>query len=125
MAASDDKGRRHIAELIELSLGPATSFAVMRKSDFLARVEIEGLRCPSTIIIPATRAFESGPAEFIYPIVVKADQSYGGGCVRIVNSESNIRAAVWELQTQTRRSGDHRSIARTIDFKWGRGWYAK
>ena len=78
-AASDDKARRHISELIELSLGPATSFPAMRnKSDFLALVEIEGLRCPRTIVIPATRAFESAPAELTYPIVVKADQSYGG-----------------------------------------------
>jgi glutathione synthase/RimK-type ligase-like ATP-grasp enzyme len=102
MAASDDKARRHISKLIELSLGPATSFPAMRnKSDFLARVEIEGLRRPRTIVIPATRAFESVPAELIYPIVVKADQSYGGMCVRIVNSESDIRATVWELQTPT------------------------
>jgi hypothetical protein len=59
-AASDDKARRHISELIELSLGPATSFPEIRnKSDFLARVEIEGLRSPRMIVIPATRAFES------------------------------------------------------------------
>jgi glutathione synthase/RimK-type ligase-like ATP-grasp enzyme len=101
--ASDVKARRHISELIELSLGPATSFPEMRnKSDFLARVEIEGLRSPRTIVIPATRAFESSvPAELSYPIVVKADQSYGGRCVRIVNSDADVRATVWELQTPT------------------------
>src|SRR3984893_2792259 len=72
------------------------------KSDFLARVEIEGLRSPRTIVIPATRAFESSvPAELSYPIVVKADQSYGGRCVRIVNSDADVRATVWELQTPT------------------------
>jgi len=101
-AASDDKARRHISELIELSLGPATSFPAMRnKSDFLARVEIEGLRSPRTIIFPATRAFESVPAKLIYPIVAKADQSYGGRCVRIVSSDADVRATVWELQTPT------------------------
>jgi glutathione synthase/RimK-type ligase-like ATP-grasp enzyme len=99
-AASDDKARRHISELIELSLGPATSFPEMQnKSNFLARVEIEGLRSPRTIVIPATRAFESVPAKLIYPIVAKADQSYGGRCVRIVNSDADVRATVWELQT--------------------------
>src|SRR5262249_57687479 len=85
-AASDDKARRHISKLIELSIGPATSFApIVSKSEFLARVEIEGSRFPRTIVVPATRAFESVP-ELIYPIVVKADQSYGGRCVRIINS---------------------------------------
>jgi glutathione synthase/RimK-type ligase-like ATP-grasp enzyme len=98
--ACNDKAPRHISELIELSLGPATSFLAMhKKSDFLARVEIEGLRCPRTIVIPATRTFESMPAELVYPIVVKADQSYGGLCVRVVNSDADLRAAVWELQT--------------------------
>ncbi len=98
--ASDDGARRQISELIELSLGAATSFTVMHnKSEFLARVEIEGLRCPRTIVIPATRVFESVPAELVYPIVVKADHSYGGLCVRVVNSDAGLRAAVWELQT--------------------------
>jgi glutathione synthase/RimK-type ligase-like ATP-grasp enzyme len=101
-AASRDKARRNISELIELSLGPATSFPPMRnKTDFLARVEMEGLRSPRMIVIPATRAFESLPADLIYPIVVKADQSYGGRCVRIVNSDADLRATVWELQTPT------------------------
>ena len=55
-AASADKARRNISKLIELSLGPATSFPAMRnKSDFLALTEIEGLRTPKTIIIPANR----------------------------------------------------------------------
>jgi glutathione synthase/RimK-type ligase-like ATP-grasp enzyme len=99
-AASDDKARRRIAELIELSLGPATSFPAMcNKSDFLARVEIEGLRCPRTVVIPACRAFESPPAELIYPLIVKADHSQGGICVRIANNDADVRAAVWELQT--------------------------
>jgi glutathione synthase/RimK-type ligase-like ATP-grasp enzyme len=85
-----------------LSLGPATSFPAMRnKSGFLARVEIEGLRSPRMIVIPATRAFESLSADLIYPIVVKADQSYGGRCVRIVSGDADLRATVWELQTPT------------------------
>src|SRR3984893_5829643 len=41
-AASDDEAKRHISELIELSLGSSTSFPEMHnKSDFFTRVEIE------------------------------------------------------------------------------------
>jgi len=99
-AASDDKTRRHIADLIELSLGPSTSFPATRnKSEFLALAELEGLRCPRTIVYPATRAFTPSPAELTYPIVVKADHSEGGRCVRIVSDDADLRAAVWELQT--------------------------
>jgi ATP-grasp domain len=59
------------------------------------------LRSPKTIVLPASRPFASVPAELTYPIMVKADQSYGGRCVRVVNSEADLRAAVWELQTPT------------------------
>ena len=50
---SDDNARRHLSELIEMSLGPAISFpAILNKSDFLARVKIEGLRFPKTMVLP-------------------------------------------------------------------------
>jgi glutathione synthase/RimK-type ligase-like ATP-grasp enzyme len=102
-AASADKAGRNISKLIELSLGPATSFPALGcKSEFLALAEIEGLRSPRTIVIRATRAFESVPAQLTYPIVIKADQSYGGMCVRFANSDADVRDAVWELQTPSR-----------------------
>src|SRR5262249_52794339 len=49
--------------------------------------------------IPTSRPFASVPAGLAYPIVAKADQSYGGLCVRIVDNEADLRRAVWELQT--------------------------
>jgi glutathione synthase/RimK-type ligase-like ATP-grasp enzyme len=99
-AASDNNAGRRVADLIELSFGLPTSFSAIRnKSDFLALAELEGLRCPKTIVVPAARIFESAPAGLSYPIVVKADHSDGGRCVRTVNSDADLRAAVWELQT--------------------------
>jgi ATP-grasp domain len=99
-AASRDKVGKRLCDLIELSLGAPTSFpAVRNKSEFLELAEREGLRCPKTIVIPATRTFDSAPPKLSYPIVVKADQSDGGRCVRVVNSEAELRSAVWELQT--------------------------
>jgi glutathione synthase/RimK-type ligase-like ATP-grasp enzyme len=98
-AASDDKAGRRISDLIELSLGPPTSFpAIRNKSDFLALAKLEGLRCPKTIVIPATGALKSSPGELTYPVVVKADHSSGGRCVRVVNSDADLRLAIWELQ---------------------------
>lgn len=100
MSSSADKARRRVAGLIESSLGPAAGFQTTRnKSDFLTRVETEGLRCPRTIVIPAADRFESTPAGLTCPIVVKADQSYGGTCVRVAAGDAAVRAAVWELQT--------------------------
>jgi glutathione synthase/RimK-type ligase-like ATP-grasp enzyme len=99
-AASRDKAGKHIRNLIELSLGPPASFLAMRnKSDFLTLAEREGLRCPKTIVLPAAHEFASVHAKWNYPLVVKADESDGGRCVRVVNSDTDLRTAVWELQT--------------------------
>jgi hypothetical protein len=48
------------------------------------------------------------PPELTYPIVLKADQSQGGLCVRIANSDTDVRAAVWELQTPSTWQGIYR-----------------
>jgi glutathione synthase/RimK-type ligase-like ATP-grasp enzyme len=95
-----DNERRHISELIELSLGPASSFAATRKkSEFLTLAKAEGLRAPRTVVLSAGATFDSVPAELIFPIIVKADHSYGGICVRFVTSKADVRPTIWELQT--------------------------
>jgi hypothetical protein len=99
MAATNDEAARHISDLIELSLGSPASFPAMtNKSTFLPLAELEGLRCPKTIIVPPTGPIKSAPAELSYPIVVKADHSEGGRCVRVASSDAGLRAAIWELQ---------------------------
>ena len=96
---SGDSADRRVTDLIELSLGPSASFsATSNKSSFLALAEREGLRCPKTIVIPATRIFEPVAAGLSYPIVVKADNSDGGRCVRIVDKGADLRSVIWELQ---------------------------
>jgi glutathione synthase/RimK-type ligase-like ATP-grasp enzyme len=98
-AMSNDRADWRVSDLIELSLGPPASFpAIRNKSSFLALAKLEVLRCPKTIVIPATRAFEPVPAELTYPVVVKADHSEGGRSVRIVNREADLRPVIWELQ---------------------------
>jgi len=98
-AKSDDSADRRFSDLIERSVGAPAGYAATRnKSSFLALAELEGIRCPRTIVISATRAFDPAPAEFTYPLVVKADQSDGGRCVRIVDREADLRTVIWELQ---------------------------
>lgn len=100
MSSDNDKVRSDTRKLIELSLGAAVSFPVAsNKSEFLLRAANEGLRCPRTIVIPATGSPRPLPPDATYPIVVKADHSFGGICVRIVNTDAALRSAVWELQT--------------------------
>jgi glutathione synthase/RimK-type ligase-like ATP-grasp enzyme len=100
MATSADPATKHISDLIELSLGPPASFpATGNKSVFLTLAERLGLRCPRTTVLQAAQAFNLDPTELTYPIVVKADHSDGGRCVRTVKSRSDLRNTVWELQT--------------------------
>jgi glutathione synthase/RimK-type ligase-like ATP-grasp enzyme len=115
MAASHDESRRRIADLIAFSLGPAGSFPAMHnKSDFIARAEAEGLRCPRTVVIPDARDLESLPAGLSYPVIVKADHSFGGMCVRIAGNAAAVRAAAWELQTPATWHSRARRLAGAI-----------
>ena len=75
---------------------------MQRKSHFLALAEEEGLRSPKTIVLPAGGAFETAMSGLTYPIVVKADHSYGGLCVRIAND----RATCALLRGSSRRPRD-------------------
>lgn len=105
-AMFDDSANRRFTELIERSFGPPASFAAMRnKSSFLALAKLEELRCPKTIVVPATRACEPVPAELTYPVVVKADNSDGGRGVRIVNRDADLRPVIWELQAPSTLRG--------------------
>ena len=110
-ATSRNATRQRISKLVTTSLGPPTSFfAMQRKSHFLALVEEEGLRSPKTIVLPAGDAFETAVSSLTYPIVVKADHSYGGLCVRIANEPTELRVAAWELQTPARWRGVFRRL---------------
>ena len=100
-ASSGDKAGRRISDLIELSLGPPTSFSATSRQERLlgSRRSSKGYAARKPSLFRLLAHFESAPAELTYPIVVKADHSDGGRCVRIVNREANLRAVVWELQT--------------------------
>jgi hypothetical protein len=121
-SASDAPSMRRVSELIELSLGPAGSFpAIGDKSAFSAQVEIEGLRFPATSVFPSSAAskFLEGPfksvfAKLIYPVVIKADRSFGGKCVRVVHNDMEARAALWELQTPLMWRRELRRVFGTI-----------
>jgi ATP-grasp domain len=81
-------------------LGPSTSFPAMcSKSNFLHLVQLEELRFPKTVAIPAACELKWAPAEMTYPVVVKGDHSDGGRCVRVVNGDADLRAVVRELRT--------------------------
>ena len=90
------------ANLIEASLGDPTGFVIARdKSKFMQVAQSLNVRCPTTTVLPITRIPESELERGPFPILLKADQSFGGRGVRIAKDKDSARSAFWELQFPT------------------------
>ena len=93
-----------LVKLIEASLGDASSFAPARKkSRFIVDAQSVGVRCPKTIIVPDDHKIEPIFPTVSYPIVVKADGSWGGMGVRFASNETEARTAIRDLATPLSR----------------------
>jgi hypothetical protein len=87
-----------LLNLIEVSLCSHIHFQKVRsKSDILLLARSLGLHCPRTIIL--SRDIISGREldDIVYPILVKADTSFGGQGVRFVKNRQELIFAVSEL----------------------------
>ncbi len=89
---------QRIQKLIEFSLGEPSSFAVAAaKSNFMQVAWASGIRCPETTIIPDEAALVRQLASSTFPIVLKADGSWGGNGVRIASNEQQARRSFHDL----------------------------
>jgi hypothetical protein len=96
--AADDGNAKALVDLIEASLGDPNSFEIATANSRLIRcARKNGIRCPSSTPIPDFRILgkELGGAK--YPIVIKADGSFGGRAVRVVNNRDNAWEGIREL----------------------------
>ncbi len=114
-----DVDSRSLANLIETSLGSPASFpAAAQKSIFMTSASKAGVRCPRTWVIPDDHNEPIVP-RVPYPILVKADGTFGGQGVRIVGNEDQARIAIIELTLPTNLPNRiKRHVARAI-FKSG------
>jgi GT2 family glycosyltransferase len=98
-ASSDpNNGDPALVNLIEKSLGDASSFATSRdKSKLIVYANSVGVRCPDTIIIPNDDKTERDLSAVSYPVVVKADGSWGGLGVRFASNELEARLAMRDV----------------------------
>jgi ATP-grasp domain len=89
---------KDLINLIERSLGDPSGFEfATRKSKLLSLAISLGLRCPATTFISA-QELETQIKSATYPILVKADGSWGGKFVRIVDTAQAARTAIREFQ---------------------------
>jgi carbamoylphosphate synthase large subunit len=101
-AQSMANGEWKIAECIEKSLGPAESFPVVNnRYALLELAREEGILIPDTVPLESadglTRAARLG-----YPLVIKADGTWGGGGVKVAANPGEAQSA---LQSLSRRRG--------------------
>src|SRR5206468_675761 len=87
------QGPRWIAESIERSLGPAQNFGIVsNRYALLNLAEQEGIRIPQTIALKneqdLLRAEDMG-----FPLVVKADGTWGGCGVMVACNAAELRRA--------------------------------
>jgi glutathione synthase/RimK-type ligase-like ATP-grasp enzyme len=112
-----DGDSRSLVQLIEASLGnPGSFLPAEQKSKFIAIATDAGVRCPRTWII-------ADKPRLPYPILVKADGTFGGKGVRIVKNEDQARVAIAELTLPAAWPGPLKQIiARSMSnsgLNWG------
>ena len=84
----DNADSSSICALIVRSLGNPDSFSIaIAKSKLIAFAQSVGIRCPTTLVMDDKSLSKYVIENSHWPIVIKADQSYGGRGVRIVKSE--------------------------------------
>ena len=106
-----------LADLIEKSLGDSAFFALTdKKSKFIRFAASHGMLCPATREISlADAANEVERLE--YPVLLKADGSTGGACVRLVQNADQALRTIYEFELPLSWPGVVRGwAARIIPF---------
>ena len=96
--AVGDRNAQTLVDLIEASLGDPNSFATATASSKLILcAKKNGVRCPSSTTIADYHTLEKEIENAAYPIVIKADGSFGGRAVRVVNNRHSAWEGIREL----------------------------
>lgn len=88
-----------VCALIERSLGDPKSFPVVySRADFIHMAEEEGIRTPKTQMIANIRELREWGARMGYPVVIKANGTWGGEGVRVARSQREAERAFRRLR---------------------------
>jgi predicted ATP-grasp superfamily ATP-dependent carboligase len=89
----------HICALIERSIGAAEHFAVIEdRASFMQVAQEVGVRVPQTAAITSYRELDQWSTQAGFPMVLKANGTWGGAGVRIVQNAAEARRALRTLQ---------------------------
>jgi hypothetical protein len=88
-----------ICALIERSIGAAENFAVIEdRASFMQVSREAGVRIPETAAITSFRELDRWIVQTGFPVVLKANGTWGGAGVRIVHNTTEARSALRTLE---------------------------
>jgi hypothetical protein len=112
------------AELIERSLGlPASYSIVTSRHDLLAVAREEGIRVPNTSRLSVLEDLSCWQEGQLFPCVLKADGTWGGGGVRVVDSPEQAKQSFAQLSQMSRFSRAAKRFVVNRDPFWLRPWW--
>ena len=123
-AQQSKRGARGLASLLERSLGAADSFPVVAsRYELLEIARQEGVRVPRTFAIRSARELPELAGSQPFPWVLKADGTWGGGGVKIVDSVVQGEQALEELRRTFRLKRVVKRWLVNRDSFWLRPWW--
>jgi glutathione synthase/RimK-type ligase-like ATP-grasp enzyme len=126
LARGQGSAGARMAALVESSLGPSDSFRIVSaRYDLLRIASEEGLRVPETELINKVVDLDSWQAKHEFPLVLKADGTFGGRGVRVARTREQAEQCFLEI---SRPFGAMRVLKRLIvnrDPFWLRPWWNK
>lgn len=121
---SQGEAGQRTAELIERSLGSPSSYSIVSsRYDLLALARDEGIRVPNMSRIRNAEELESWRANEPFPWVLKADGTWGGGGVRIIQSADGVEESFRQLAQMSRLNRAMKRLVVNRDPFWLRDWW--
>jgi hypothetical protein len=110
--------------LIERSLGaPASHPIVASRYDLLTLAREEGVLTPDTTRIHSQEDLDKWSARQLYPWVLKADGTWGGGGVRVIRSMEDAQRSLYQLEKMSRFTRSIKRLVVNRDAFWLREWW--
>jgi hypothetical protein len=123
-AQSYGTGGTKVAALIERSLGSHVSYSIVSsRYDLLTLAREEGVRVPNTSRADTPEELESWRARESFPWVLKADGTWGGGGVKIVQTPDQVEQSFIQLARIFRFGRAVKRLVVNRDSFWLRSWW--
>lgn len=117
-------GKRKIAELIERSLGDPRSYPIVSsRYELLSLARDLGVRVPRTSRANHPEELTSWQSQESFPWVLKADGTWGGGGVKVIEAPGQVEDFFTQLDRMFRLRRAFKRLTVNRDAFWLRPWW--